>query len=124
MPQGRLRSCPARYQWRRLPASVMPAVCSRRLRAGRDFNTAAVGLASSRLAETYRAFIGEWAADGLDYTRGERAAGEARSAVARLIGADAADIALIPSASAAAGLVAAQFGPAGPGEHRDRAAGV
>jgi cysteine desulfurase / selenocysteine lyase len=85
--------------------------------AGRAyFNTAAVGLASSRLAETYRAFIGEWAADGLDYTRGERAAGEARSAVARLIGADAADIALIPSVSAAAGLVAAQFGPAGPGE--------
>jgi selenocysteine lyase/cysteine desulfurase len=85
--------------------------------AGRAyFNTAAVGLASSRLAEAYRAFIDEWAADGLDYTRGERAAGEARSAVARLIGADAADIALIPSVSAAAGLVAAQFGPAGPGE--------
>jgi selenocysteine lyase/cysteine desulfurase len=36
--------------------------------------------------------------------------------VARLIGADAADIALIPSVSSAAGLVAAQFGPAGPGE--------
>jgi len=36
--------------------------------------------------------------------------------VAWLIGADAADIALIPSVSSAAGLVAAQFGPAGPGE--------
>jgi len=85
--------------------------------AGRAyFNTAAVGLASGRLAEAYRAFIDEWAADGLDYGRGERAAGLARSAVARLIGAGAADIALIPSVSAAAGLVAAQFGPAGPGE--------
>ena len=85
--------------------------------AGRAyFNTAAVGLASGRLAEAYRAFIDEWAADGLDYGRGERAAGLARSAVARLIGADAADIALIPAVSAAAGLVAAQFGPAGPGE--------
>ena len=85
--------------------------------AGRAyFNTAAVGLASGRLAEAYRAFIDEWAADGLDYGRGERAAGLARSAVARLIGADAADIALIPSVSAAAGLVAAQFGLGGPGE--------
>ena len=36
--------------------------------------------------------------------------------MARLIGADACDIALIPSVSSAAGLVAAQFGPAGPGE--------
>ena len=38
-------------------------------------------------------------------------------AVARLIGADAADIALIPSVSSAAGLVAAQFGPAEPGQN-------
>jgi cysteine desulfurase / selenocysteine lyase len=85
--------------------------------AGRAyFNTAAVGLASRRLAGTYHEFIDEWAATGLDYSRGEQAAGEARSAVARLIGADAADIALIPSVSSAAGLVAAQFGPATPGE--------
>jgi selenocysteine lyase/cysteine desulfurase len=85
--------------------------------AGRAyFNTAAVGLASRRLAETYHAFIDQWAADGLNYSHGERAAGESRSAVARLIGADPADIALIPSVSSAAGLVAAQFGPAGPGE--------
>jgi selenocysteine lyase/cysteine desulfurase len=85
--------------------------------AGRAyFNTAAVGLASRRLAGTYHEFIDEWAATGLDYSRGEQAADEARSAVARLIGADASDIALIPSVSSAAGLVAAQFGPATPGE--------
>ena len=76
------------------------------------FNTAATGLASRRLAAAYHAVIDEWAAGGLDYGRGEQAAGQARSAVARLIGADPADIALIPSVSAAAGLVAAQFGPA------------
>lgn len=81
------------------------------------FNTAAVGLASRRLADTYHAFIDEWTSVGLDFTRGEEAAGSARSAVARLIGADASDVALIPSVSAAAGLVAAQFGPAGPGEN-------
>jgi cysteine desulfurase / selenocysteine lyase len=81
------------------------------------FNTAAVGLASRRLAGTYHEFIDEWTTIGLDYGRGEQAAGDARSAVARLIGADAADIALIPAVSSAAGLVAAQFGPAGPGEN-------
>jgi cysteine desulfurase / selenocysteine lyase len=53
---------------------------------------------------------------GLDYSRGERAADAARSAVARLIGADVSDIALSPPVSSAAGLVAAQFGPARPGE--------
>ena len=80
------------------------------------FNTAAVGLASRRLADTYHQCIDEWTATGFDYNRGEQAAGAARSAVARLIGADAADIALIPSVSSAAGLVAAQFGAAGPGQ--------
>jgi selenocysteine lyase/cysteine desulfurase len=90
-----------------VPAAQAPGIGdARRLfpaTAGRSyFNTAAVGLASGRLAETYRAFIDEWAADGLDYSRGERAAGEARSAVAALIGADTADIALIPSVSSAA----------------------
>ena len=80
------------------------------------FNTAAVGLASRRLADTYHEFIDEWTATGFDYSRGEEAAGNARSAVARLIGASASDIALIPSVSSAAGLVAAQFGPAHPGE--------
>ena len=104
-----------------VPAAQVADICdARRLfpaTAGRAyFNTAAVGLASRRLADTYHEFIDEWAAAGLDYSRGEQAAGEARSAVARLIGADAADIALIPSVSSAAGLVAAQFGPAGPGE--------
>ena len=80
------------------------------------FNTAAVGLASRRLADAYHEFVDEWTAAGLDYSRGEQAAGAARSAVARLIGADVSDIALIPSVSSAAGLVAAQFGPARPGE--------
>jgi cysteine desulfurase / selenocysteine lyase len=69
------------------------------------FNTAAVGLASRRLAETYHACIDGWTASGFDFVRGEEAATTARAAVARLIGADATDIALIPSVSAAAGLL-------------------
>jgi selenocysteine lyase/cysteine desulfurase len=57
--------------------------------------------------------VEEWATTGLDYRRGEQAADNARFAVARLLGAEASDIALIPSVSSAAGLVAANSaGPA------------
>ena len=80
-------------------------------------NTAAVGLASSRLTEAYAGVLETWAANGFDYVRGEAAATAARDSVARLIGASAADVALVPSVSAAAGLVAAQFLPAAPGEN-------
>jgi cysteine desulfurase/selenocysteine lyase len=86
--------------------------------AGRAyFNTATVGLASRRLGDSYQDFIKRWLASGLDYTEGERAASEARSMMARMIGADPADIALIPSVSSAAGMIAAQFGPAKPGDN-------
>jgi selenocysteine lyase/cysteine desulfurase len=81
------------------------------------FNTAAVGLASERVAAAHHQFVDEWTTHGLDYVRGEAAAEAARSQVASLLGAETSDIALIASVSAAAGLVAAQFGPAGPGEN-------
>jgi selenocysteine lyase/cysteine desulfurase len=80
-------------------------------------NTASVGLASSLLADTYHRTIDGWSADGFDFPEGERAANPARSAVARLIGAESADVALIPSLSSVAGLVGAQLGPARPGEN-------
>jgi cysteine desulfurase / selenocysteine lyase len=79
------------------------------------FNTAAVGLASRSLAAAYHRYIDDWAETGLDYVRGEAAAERARTSVAALIGADHSDVALIASVSAAAGLVAAQFGPASRG---------
>ena len=81
------------------------------------FNSAVVGLASRTLAAALRGYIDEWESSGLDYFRGEAAGEAARSAVANLIGADRSEIALIASVSAAAGLVAAQFGPAGPGQN-------
>ncbi|MFW2381437.1 MAG: aminotransferase class V-fold PLP-dependent enzyme [Acidimicrobiales bacterium] len=81
------------------------------------FNTAAVGLASLAVAAAYHAYVDEWTESGLDYVKAEAAAESARTAVAGLIGADPSDIALIASVSAAAGLVAAQFGPASPGEN-------
>jgi cysteine desulfurase/selenocysteine lyase len=80
-------------------------------------NTAAVGLASRRLTDSYRAIIDEWESVGFGWTDGERAANVARSAVARVIGADEGDVALIPSVSSAAGLVAAQLDPATEGEN-------
>jgi cysteine desulfurase/selenocysteine lyase len=80
-------------------------------------NTAAVGLASRRLAQKYHAVVDDWAVHGLDFARGEMAANDARTQAARIIGADPADVALIPSVSSAAGLVAAQLGPADTGEN-------
>jgi cysteine desulfurase/selenocysteine lyase len=71
-----------------------------------------VGLAIRSVADAYHAFVSEWMTDGLDFVRGEAAAENARSSVAALMGADRVDIALIPSVSAAAGLVAAQLGQA------------
>lgn len=104
------------------PAAPTPDVTEARhlfpATAGRAyFNTAAVGLASHRLAQRYHAVVDEWATDGLDFARGEQAANEARVLAARLIGANPADVALIPSVSSAAGLVAAQLGTAAPGEN-------
>jgi selenocysteine lyase/cysteine desulfurase len=81
------------------------------------FNTAAVGLASRDLTSAYHRYIDEWSESGLDFVRGEAAAENARTSVANLIGADRSDIALIASVSAAAGLVAAQFGPAARGQN-------
>ena len=81
------------------------------------FNTAAVGLASRALTSAHHRYVDEWSESGLDFVRGEAAAESARTSVAALMGADRADIALIASVSAAAGLVAAQFGSARTGQN-------
>jgi cysteine desulfurase / selenocysteine lyase len=81
------------------------------------FNTAAVGLASRTVVAAHHRFVDEWAESGLDFGRGEEAGEHARAAVAALIGADATDVALIASVSAAAGLVSSQLGPAAPGQN-------
>ena len=81
------------------------------------FNTAAVGLASRAMQAAYHRYVDDWALNGLDYVRGEAAGERARTAVANLIGAERSDVALITSVSAAAGLVAAQFGPASHGQN-------
>lgn len=81
------------------------------------FNTAAVAPGSRRLAAAYRACVDEWLAGGFDFVRAEAAADASRAALARILGARGEDLALIPSVSAAAGLVAAQFVGAARGEN-------
>ena len=81
------------------------------------FNTAAVSLASRALIAAYRSYVDEWTEQALDFARAEAAGETARTSVAALIGADPSDIALIASVSAAAGLVAAQFGAARAGQN-------
>lgn len=80
-------------------------------------NTAAVGLTSSAVASAYHACVDDWTRFGPDWVRGEVAAENARRRVAALLGADASDLALIASVSAAAGLVAGQFGPGRGGQN-------
>lgn len=81
------------------------------------FNTSAVAPASVRLSDGYHRIVEQWTENGFDYIAAERSADRAREAAARLLGCSAADIAQIASVSAAAGLVAAQFLPARPGEN-------
>src|SRR4029077_7243841 len=73
--------------------------------------------ASTVLTDAQHRFVEDWAENGLDYVRGEAAGEAARTAAAALMGADRSDVALIASVSAAAGLVAAQFGPASRGQN-------
>jgi hypothetical protein len=42
------------------------------------FNTAAVGLASRALVAAYNDYVDDWAANGLNYVRGEQAAERSR----------------------------------------------
>jgi hypothetical protein len=67
---------------------------------------------SRALADAYHRYIDEWTETGLEYVRGEAAGDHARALVAALMSADTSDVALTPSVSGAAGLVAAQLGPA------------
>src|SRR5215210_2313565 len=126
--------CPARRCSHRAAAPSIGAVPPRAgrtampdIRTARDlfpatrnvayFNTAATGLASTSLAEAYRRYLDQWVDQGFDLVRGDTAGEIARTAVARLIGASRDDVALIATVSGAAGLVAAQFGRARPGEN-------
>lgn len=81
------------------------------------FNTASVGLASEALTSACHQFVDGLTGHGIDFDSVEAAAESARTSVARLIGAEPSDVALVPSVSASAGLVASQFGSARTGQN-------
>ncbi len=81
------------------------------------FDTAAVSLGSTVLRDAYSNYIADWIEGGIDLLHAEQAGENARNAFAKIIGARVEDIALIPSVSAAAGLIASQFGKADRGEN-------
>ena len=81
------------------------------------FNTAAVGLTNSAAAAALHGYVDEWTTSGPDWARGEAAGENARKSAAALMGADVSHVALIASVSAAAGLIAGQFGPGHDGQN-------
>lgn len=82
-------------EWHETARRLFPAV-----EKAAYFNTAATSLGSSILRDAYAEFIADWAENGLDTTRCEKAGENARAAFAGIIGARAEDVALIPSVSA------------------------
>ena len=100
------------------------AVGSRRPRRSAYLNTAAVGLASHTLVEALRSYVDEWPGPASTTCVGRKPARSPAAPVAALIGASPTDVALIPSVSASAGLVAAESDRPGPDKHRDRRARV
>lgn len=78
-------------------------------------NTAAMGLGYGPAAAGLRAAIDAWTRGRLDFVRAEQLGELCRGYVADLVGAEADDVALIPTASAIAGQVAAHLARTGGG---------
>lgn len=80
-------------------------------------NTASQALGAEPVRAAYREALDAWVLGRFDFDDAERAGHEARALFARMLGADASEIALVPSVSAGAGTVAAQLGDARAGEN-------
>jgi len=80
-------------------------------------NTAAMAAGCAPVRAAYTQALERWAAGRFDWSQAERAGEAARAGFARLIGARASEIAIVPSVSAAAGLVAMSLAPPKPGEN-------
>lgn len=80
-------------------------------------NTAVMALGAAPVRAAYDKALADWMEGRFDWAQGEQAGDDARAMLARLIGAQAHEVALVPSVSTAAGTVAAQLGPARPGEN-------
>jgi selenocysteine lyase/cysteine desulfurase len=80
-------------------------------------NTATMGVGCTAARDALSAAIEQWTRGRFDWTEAERAGEEARGLFAAMIGADSEDVAIVPAASTAAGLVAANMPTARPGEN-------
>jgi selenocysteine lyase/cysteine desulfurase len=79
-------------------------------------NTANMAAGSAPAREAYARAVEEWSAGTFDWLDAERAGDEARAIFAQMIAAHADEVAIVPSVSAAAGIVAANMPNAKPGE--------
>ena len=85
-------------------------------------NTANMCVGCAPATEAYQGALSRWGRGRFDWTEAERAGEDARASFAAIVGAEAEDVALLPAVSAAAGLVAANLPPAGPGALADTTA--
>ena len=79
-------------------------------------NTANMAVGCAPAKEAYERAVDLWSAGRFDWTEAERAGEDARAMFARIVGARAEDVAIVPSVSASAGIVAANMPPAKAGE--------
>ncbi len=80
-------------------------------------NTASMNVGCTPAREAYELALGRWSAGRFDWMEAERAGEEARALFAEIIGATAAEIAIVPAVSTAAGIVAANLPTARHGEN-------
>jgi selenocysteine lyase/cysteine desulfurase len=80
-------------------------------------NTATMCVGCSPAVRAYRRALERWSAGQFDWMEAEQAGEDARGMFAEIIGATAADIAIVPAVSTAAGIVAANMPPASTGEN-------
>src|SRR5262245_26262736 len=80
-------------------------------------NTATMGVGCAAARDALSAAIEQWTRGRFDWVEAERAGEDARSLFAAMIGAHADEVAIVPAASTAAGLVSANLPPARPGEN-------
>ena len=80
-------------------------------------NTAASTIGCLPAKQAYELALLQWTDGSFDFDEAEKAGEEVRAAFAVFIGAEAREVALVPSVSTAAGMVAAQLLPAKTGEN-------
>lgn len=75
-------------------------------------NTAASTIGCLPAKQAYEKALSQWTDGTIDFDEAEKAGEEARAAFAANIGAETREVALVPTVSTAAGMVAAQLLPA------------